>query len=93
MQNACKCCAIHPKQQSTNVGSLGRRRQKRRAMGGKEPQKRVEVELIEWRSVDLHSINSKSTFCPSKGDKHMGTYSACVLGVRLHYQRHGKHVY
>jgi hypothetical protein len=26
--------------------------------GGIEPQKRVEVELIEWRSVDLHSINS-----------------------------------
>jgi hypothetical protein len=25
--------------------------------------------------------------------KHMGTYSACVLGVRLRYQRHGKHVY
>ncbi len=30
--------------------------------GGKEPQKRDKVELIEWRSVDLHSINSKSTF-------------------------------
>jgi hypothetical protein len=25
--------------------------------------------------------------------KHMGTYSACVLGVRLHYQHHGKHVH
>jgi hypothetical protein len=24
MQNACKCCATHPKQQSTNVDSLGR---------------------------------------------------------------------
>ncbi len=27
MQNACKCYAIHPKQQSTNVDNLGRRRQ------------------------------------------------------------------
>jgi hypothetical protein len=25
MQNACKCCATHPRQQSTNVDSLGRR--------------------------------------------------------------------
>ncbi len=25
--------------------------------------------------------------------KCMGTYSACVLGVRLRYQRHGKRVY
>jgi hypothetical protein len=30
--------------------------------GGIKPEKRVEVELIEWRSLDLHSINSKSTF-------------------------------
>jgi hypothetical protein len=30
--------------------------------GGIEPQKRVEMEWIEWRSVDLHSIYSKSTF-------------------------------
>jgi hypothetical protein len=61
--------------------------------GGIEPQKRVEVELIEWRSVDLHSINSKSTFPPPQGNKHMGTYSACILGVRLRYRRHGKNIY
>jgi hypothetical protein len=30
--------------------------------GGIEPQKRVKVELIECRSIDLHSINFKSTF-------------------------------
>ncbi len=60
---------------------------------GIEPQERVEVELIEWRSIDLHSINSKSTFCPPQSSKRMGTYSACVVGVRLCYQRHGKHVY
>ncbi len=61
--------------------------------GGVEPQKRVEVELIEWRSIDLHSIDSKSTFCPPQSGKRTGIYSACVLAVRLRYQRHGKHVY
>jgi hypothetical protein len=34
MQNACKCCAIHPKQQSTSVDSLGRRRQESRGIWG-----------------------------------------------------------
>ncbi len=61
--------------------------------GGIEPQERVEVELIEWRSIDLQSIDSKSTFCPPQSGKRMGTYFACVLGVRLCYQHHGKHVY
>jgi hypothetical protein len=28
-----------------------------------------------------------------KSSKHMGTYSACILGVRLRYQHHGKHIY
>jgi hypothetical protein len=27
--------------------------------GGIEPQRRVELELIEWRSIDLQSIDSK----------------------------------
>jgi hypothetical protein len=59
--------------------------------GGIEPQKRVKVELIEWRSIDLHSIDSKSTFHPPQSGKCTGTYSACNLGVRLRYQRHGEH--
>jgi hypothetical protein len=70
----------------TGICNLGR-------FGGIEPQKRVEAELIEWRSVDLNSINSKSTFGPPQGNKHMGAYSACILGVRLRYRRHGKNVY
>ncbi len=61
--------------------------------GGIEPQKRVEVELIEWRSLHIHTTNSKSSFCPSQSRKSTGTYSACILGVRLHCRRHGKHVY
>ncbi len=61
--------------------------------GGVEPQERIKVVLIEWRSIDLHSLDSKSSFCPPQSSKCMGTYSACILGLRLRYQRHGKHVY
>jgi hypothetical protein len=84
----------HPsKQQSTNVTDWGGRDEREGRFGGIEPEKRIKVELIEWRSVDLHSINSKSTFPLPQGGKHMGTYSACFLGVRLCYWRYGKHVY
>jgi hypothetical protein len=93
MQNVCKCCTIHPKQQSLMWTVWGGGDKRKGGFGGIEPQKRVEVEVIEWRSVDLHSINSKSTFRPPQGSKHTGTYSACILGVRLRYRRHGKHVY
>ena len=41
---------------------------------------------------DDHTINSKSTFHPPQRRKDTITYSACVLGVRLRYRRHGKHV-
>jgi len=37
-------------------------------------------------------INSKSTFHPPQSRKGTITYSTCVLGVRLRYRRHGKHV-
>jgi hypothetical protein len=59
---------------------------------GTEGQKRVEVEAIGWRSLHLHSINSKSTFRTPPSGKRMGSYFACVLGVRLHCLRHGEHV-
>ena len=59
---------------------------------GTEGQKRVEVEAIGWRSLHLHLINSKSTLRTPPSGKRMGTYSACVLGVRLRYRRHGEHV-
>jgi hypothetical protein len=50
---------LHPSIQSNNqliwtVWGGGDEREGQ--FGGIEPQKRVEVELIEWRSVDLHSI-------------------------------------
>ncbi len=37
-------------------------------------------------------INSKSTFCPSQSKRGTGTYSTCVLGIRLRYWCHGAHV-
>jgi hypothetical protein len=91
MQNACKCCTIHPRQQATTVDSLGKRRQERGVIWGIEPHKRVKVELIEWRSIDLHSIDFKSTFCLPQSGKRMGTYSKCILGLRLRYWRRGEH--
>ena len=39
---------------------------------------------------DDQKINSKSTFRPPQSRKGTITYSTCVLGVRLRYQRHGK---
>jgi hypothetical protein len=74
---------------STVWGGVGKREGR---FWGTEGQKRVEVEVIRWRSFHLHSINSKSTFCPPQSRRGTITYSACVLGVRLHYQCHGKHV-
>ena len=41
---------------------------------------------------DDQKINSKSTFCPPQSGKGTITDSTCVLGVRLRYWRHGKHV-
>jgi hypothetical protein len=46
-----------------------------------EGQKRVEVEGIGWRILHLRSINFKSTFRTPQSDKHVGSYSTCVLGV------------
>ncbi len=41
---------------------------------------------------DAQKINSKSTFCPPLSRKGTGTYSACILGIRLHYRCHGAHI-
>ncbi len=41
---------------------------------------------------DDHKINSKFAFCPSQSRKGTGTYSACVLGIRLPYRCYGAHV-
>jgi hypothetical protein len=41
---------------------------------------------------DNQQINFKSTFHPPQSRKGTITYSTCVLGIRLRYRRHGKHV-
>ncbi len=41
---------------------------------------------------DDQKINSKSFFCPSQSRKGTGTYSACILGIRLRHRCHGAHV-
>ena len=84
----------HPsKQQSNNVTVWGGGDEREGQFGGIEPQKIVKVELIEWRSIDLHSIDFKSTFHLPQSGNHTVPYSACILGVRLHYWRHGKHCF
>ena len=66
--------------------------QKEGRFWGTEGPKWVEVEAIGWRSLHLHSINSKLTFYTPSSGKRMGSYSACVLGVRLCCRCHGEHV-
>jgi hypothetical protein len=41
---------------------------------------------------DDQKINSKYTFCPSQSRKGTGSYSTCVLGIRLRYRCHGLHM-
>jgi hypothetical protein len=41
---------------------------------------------------DNQQINSKSIFRPPQSRQGTITDSTCVLGVRLRYRRHGKHV-
>ena len=48
----------------TYVDSLGRSRREIGTIAGGGRQKRVGVDAIEWRSLHLHSINSKPTFQP-----------------------------
>ena len=57
----------------------------------RERQRRIERDDDDGEKDD-QTINSKSTFRPPQSRKDTITYSACVLGVRLRYRRHGKHV-
>ena len=65
--------------------------------GRRERQWRIEREDDDGDNgdgeKDDQKINSKSTFrSPHQSRKGTTTYSACILGVRLLYWRHGKHV-
>jgi len=62
----------------------------------RERQWRIEREVDDGDDdngeKDDQAINSKSTFRPPQSRKDRITYCACVLGVRLRYRCHGKHV-
>jgi len=45
-------------------------------------------DLVE--TFDLHEITSLPNFRAPKSSERTGTYSACVLSVRLRGQRHGQ---
>jgi hypothetical protein len=46
------------------------------------------VEILE-----LHKIASKPIFPSPQSSKRAGTYSACILGVRLRYPHHDQLVF
>jgi len=48
-------------------------------------------DLVE--TFELHEITSLPNFRAPRSSKRAGTYSACILGVRLRCQRHGQHVF
>jgi hypothetical protein len=48
-------------------------------------------DLVE--TFELHEITSLSYFRAPQSSEWTGTYSACVLGVRLRYQRHDQLVF
>ena len=68
----------------------------RQAMAQRERWRRIERDDDDGDNdngeKDDHKINSKSTFRPPQSRKGTITYSAYILGVRLRYWRHGKHV-
>jgi hypothetical protein len=68
----------------------------RQALARQERWRRIERDDddgdIDDGEKDDHKINSKSTFRPPQSRKGTTTYSACILGVRLRYRRHGEHV-
>ncbi len=81
-------CATHPMQQPIDGDSLGRRRGESVAIWGEGTTDKVQgggnlVEILE-----LHKIASKPIFCSPQSSKRAGTYSTCILGIRLHYPRH-----
>ncbi len=48
-------------------------------------------DLVE--TFELHEITSFHYLCAPRSSERAGTYSSCVLGVRLCCQRHGQLVF
>jgi hypothetical protein len=86
-------CATHLRQQPINGDSLGRRRRESGAIWGDGTTDKGQgggnlVEILE-----LHEIASKPIFRSPQSSKRAGTYSTCILGVRLHYPHHDQLVF
>ena len=81
--------ATHPRQRATHDDSWGGRRQERgMIVGDRMTEKgRGGGDLVE--TYELHEVTSLPNFRAPKSSKRTGTYSACVLHVRLLCQRHG----
>ncbi len=86
-------CATHPRQQTINGDSLGRMRGERGAIWGDGMTDKGQGggNLVE--TLELHKIPSKPIFRSTQSSKRAGTYSACILGVRLRNPRHDQHVF
>ena len=75
------------------LDSKGGRRQERGVIvGDRMTEKgRGGGDLVE--TFELHEIISLPNFCAPKSSERTGTYSTCVLGVRLRCQRHDQLVF
>jgi hypothetical protein len=93
MTAECNCCATHPRQQPINGDSLGRKRGESGVIWGDGmPDKgRGGGNLV--KILELHKIASKHIFRSPQSSKRAGTYSTCILGVRLRYPRHDQLVF
>jgi hypothetical protein len=89
----CNCCATHLRQQLINGDSFGRRRGESGVIwgDGMADKGRGGGNLLEI--LELHKIASKPIFRSPQSSKRAGTYSACILGVRLCYPRHDQLVF
>ncbi len=89
----CNRCASHPRQQPINGDSLRRRRGESKTIWGDGMTDKGQGggNLVEM--MELHKIASKSIFRSPQSSKRAGTYSTCILGVRLRYPRHDQLVF
>jgi hypothetical protein len=89
----CNCCATHRRQQPIKGDSLGRRRGASGAIweDGTTDKGRGGGDLVEI--LEHYKIASKPIFPSPHSSKRAGTYSACILGVRLRYPHHDQLVF
>ena len=84
-KSTCKHCTPHLRQQSTHGDSWGGRRQERGRIVG---DRMTEKSRGGGKWVETFENTPLPTFHAPKSCGRTGTYSACILGVRLCCQRH-----